>query len=121
MRSHRYARWSGMFRGRGWNYTQSTHAVEHRARERAFRERRRVEQHHPQAARHPDPRRVAAEQPHETVREGDAGTAIARAPRAIARKHCRRADRVARRIADRLRELERVAKAEIEALSRDRV
>ena len=58
-----------------------------------FGDRQRVEQHHADAARPAQPGAASfAEQVNESVRERDAGAAIAGARGAVAREHARAAD-----------------------------
>src|SRR5512143_419871 len=94
---------------------------QHRARERSLRRRQGVEQSERQPAGPAQEREVVAEEVDETVRERDAGPAVGPPAARVALEHRPIADRLARRVDDRPRELERVAQPHVETLARDRM
>src|SRR5437762_6048494 len=97
------------------------HAKQHRTRKRALGWWKGVEQRQREPSGPAHEWKIGFEEPHEPVRESDTRYAIGKpAPRVI-RQHGTVAQRVARRCNDRVRELECVAHAEIETLSRNRV
>src|SRR6202008_719313 len=105
----------------GANESALMNAEQHSAGERAFGHGQRVERRQGDATRPTHDRNISPEYLHEPVRECDAREPIGSAAPGICFKHARLPQPIARRIDDYLRELERIAHAEIEALTGDGV